>query len=121
MFDPDGDDVVAVDWQTVMIGLPARDVAYFLGTSLDAPVRAAVEQELVTAYHAALVSRGVADYSGQECFDDYRLGQLQGPMITMIGAAVATAARSAEADAMFLAMARRSCAAIRELDSLSLL
>jgi hypothetical protein len=41
-------------------------------------------------------------------------------MITMIGAAYATAERSASADAMFLAMARRACAAIRELDSFAL-
>jgi aminoglycoside phosphotransferase (APT) family kinase protein len=34
MFPPVGDDVVAVDWQTVTAGLPARDLSYLLGTSL---------------------------------------------------------------------------------------
>ena len=56
------------------------------------------------------------DYTFDQCFTDYRLGVLQGPMITMIGAAYATAERSASADAMFLAMATASCAALRDLD-----
>jgi hypothetical protein len=42
----------------------------------------------------------------------------QGPMITVLGAIFATAERSERADGMFLAMARRSCAAIRDLDSI---
>lgn len=121
MFDPEGRDVMAVDWQTVMIGPPTRDLAYFVGTSLEPADRRAAEHQLVATYHDALVARGVQGYSPERCFDDYRLGHLQGPLITMIGAAVATAERSAEADEMFLAMARRSCAAIRDLDSLSLL
>ena len=41
-------------------------------------------------------------------------------MITMIGWAYATATPSASADAMFLAMATRSCAALRDLGSLEL-
>ncbi len=63
--------------------------------------------------------RGVTGYAAGQCFDDYRLGQLQGPMVTTIGCAYATGRRSADADEMFLAMARRSCAAIRDLDSLA--
>ena len=39
-------------------------------------------------------------------------------MITTIGCMYATGVRSEEADRMFLAMARRSCAAIRDLDTL---
>ena len=119
LFDPDGADVVAVDWQTLAVGPPARDLAYFLGTSLTIDDRRAAERELVVAYHAALCDRGVSGYSADRCFDDYRLGQMQGPMITTMGCAFATGERSAAADEMFLAMARRSCAAIRDLDSLA--
>jgi aminoglycoside/choline kinase family phosphotransferase len=120
MFGADTDDVVTVDWQTLAIGPPARDVAYFLGTSLIPGDRRAEEERLVEAYHAELRTRGVEGYDADRCFEDYRLGQLQGPLITTLGAAYATAGRSAAADVMFLAMARRSCAAIRELDSLGL-
>ena len=121
LFPPAGAGVVAVDWQTLSVAPPGRDLGYFLGTSLHVEDRRAGEAELVGAYHDALVARGVANYDLDRCFDDYRLGQLQGPMITMLGCILATAERSDRADARFLAMARRSCAAIRDLHSLDLL
>jgi hypothetical protein len=121
MFEPEGHDVVAVDWQTITLGPPARDLAYFLGTCLPVSHRRAAEEELVGCYHEQLVARGVQGYPLERCFGDYRLGQLQGPMITTIGAVHATGARTPASDAMFLAMARRSCAAIRDLGSLDLL
>ena len=34
LFDPDRTRVTVVDWQTLGVGLPARDLAYFTGTSL---------------------------------------------------------------------------------------
>lgn len=119
MFHPDGA-VSAVDWQTLSVGPGPRDLAYFLGTSLVSHDRRAHEARLVDLYHDALTAAGVHDYDRDRCRDDYRLGQLQGPVITVIGCEYATAVRTAEADAMFLAMARRSCAAIRDLGSLEL-
>ena len=67
------DDVVAVDWQTMIVGPPTRDVAYFLGTSLDVDDRRAAEEQLVASYHRALVARGVDGYDAERCFDDYRV------------------------------------------------
>ena len=60
-------------------------------------------------------------YEADRCWDDYRLGQLQGPMITIIGCMYASGERSEQSDAMFLAMAHRSCAAIQDLRTLDLL
>jgi hypothetical protein len=121
MFAPSGADVVAVDWQTLAVAPPARDLAYFLGTSLAVPDRRAAEAELVDAYHARISGRGVTGYSVEQCFADYRLGQLQAVLITTLGAAFATAPPNQEADGMFIAMARRSCTAIRDLRSFDLL
>lgn len=42
-------------------------------------------------------------------------------MITVLGAITATGERSRQADDMFIAIAHRSCAAIRDLGSLDLL
>jgi aminoglycoside/choline kinase family phosphotransferase len=120
MFDPDGSDVSAVDWQTATTGPPVRDLSYFLGTSLAVELRRTHERELVEVYVAALKSRGV-DHPFERCFEDYRLGVLQGPMITVLGCIYATAEPSADSDEMFLAMATRSCAAIRDLGTLDLL
>lgn len=119
LFPPAGDEVVAVDWQTAAIGPPLRDVAYFLGTSLDTELRREHERRLVSEYHDALVASGVTGYSFDSCWDDYRLGQLQGPLITVLGC-MYSASRTEQSDAMFLAMIRRSCAAIRDVASLEL-
>lgn len=121
MFGQDGDEVAAVDWQTLAIAPPGRDVAYFLSTSLDPAERRAAEEHLVGVYHGRLLARGVTDYSADRCFEDYRLGLLQAPLITSIGAVYAPAERTEAAHDMFCAMARRSCAAIRELDPFALL
>ncbi len=119
MFPPTGSDVVAVDWQTVTVALPARDLAYFIATSLPVETRREAEEALVRTYHSELLRRGVEGYSFDHCFEDYRFGQLQGPMITVLGGMTSTG-RSRAADEMFLAMASRSCAAVRDLGSLSL-
>jgi len=119
MFPPAGSDVVAVDWQTVTLALPARDLSYFIATSLPVAERRGAEEELVKAYHDELLRRGVVGYSAEQCFDDYRFGQLQGPMITVLGG-MTSPGRTRSADEMFLAMARRSCTALRDLASLSL-
>lgn len=120
MFPPTGAGVSAVDWQTTSTGPPLRDLAYFLGTSLTTELRRENESDLVAGYLEALASHGVEHEAGR-AFDDYRLGMLQGPMITVLGRIFATAEPSAAADGMFLAMATRSCAAIRDLGSLDLL
>jgi aminoglycoside/choline kinase family phosphotransferase len=112
--------VAAVDWQTATTGPPARDLSYFLGTSLSVDLRRTHEREMVEVYVEALKVRGV-DYPLERCFEDYRLGVMQGPLITVLGCIYATAEPSAASDDMFMAMASRSCTAIRDLATLELL
>ncbi|RAY16228.1 hypothetical protein DPM19_04835 [Actinomadura craniellae] len=120
IFPPDAaPGVVAVDWQTLSIGHPLRDLAYFLGTGLAPRDRAAHERSLVAAYHTALTGYGVTGYDAEACFEDYRFAVPQGPLITVLGCAYGTPTE--RGDQMFLAMAARSCAAIRELGSLDLI
>ena len=121
LFARSSDEVVAVDWQTAAIGPPLRDVAYFLGSSVDIELRRRYEEEFVAEYHDQLVARGVVDYSAERCWEDYRLGHLQGPMVAILGCMYASGERTERADEMFLAMTRRACAAIGDLDSLALL
>jgi hypothetical protein len=120
MFAPDGD-VIAIDWQTMAIGPPMRDVAYFLGNSLAVDDRRAHEEDILGEYRVTLEQHGVTSYDAEQCWVDYRIGHLQGPVITVLGAVYAAAERTDRADQMFLAMARRSCEAIRDLRSLELL
>ncbi|EHI14916.1 phosphotransferase family protein [Mycolicibacterium thermoresistibile] len=118
LFDPDRTRVTVVDWQTMGAGLPARDLSYFLGTSLLPEVRSEVERDLVEVYHRALRSHGVADYDSETCWRDYRLGMLQVPLLTVLG--FAFAASTERGDDMMLTMLERGGRAIRELDSLEL-
>ena len=111
--------VVAVDWQTPMIGHPVRDVAYLLGTGLAPDDRRDNERSIVDDYRAALGALGVEGYDAGTCWDDYRHGLFQGPLITTLGEFVAkTTERS---HGMFTVMAERSVTAIRDLDAFAAL
>jgi hypothetical protein len=119
LFDPDRTRVTVVDWQTMGVGLPARDLAYFTATSLAPEVRSEVEQDLVGRYHEALLGYGVTDYDADTCWRDYRLGVVQAPLLTGLG--FAFAASTERGDEMILTMLHRGCRAIRELGTLDLI
>ena len=119
LFDPERTRVSVVDWQTLGVGLPARDLAYFTATSLNSALRATIEEDLVDEYHSALLGYGVTGYDRETCWRDYRLGVLQAPLISALGFAFAAATE--RGDDMMLAMLARGCQAIRELGTLELL
>jgi hypothetical protein len=79
--------VWAVDWQSVSLGNPIRDVSYFLSTCLAIDDRRAHERDLIAAYHDKLVGYGVSNYTFDQCFEDYRHGMLQMPLIVVFGCA----------------------------------
>lgn len=118
MFTPGSDEVTAVDWQTLSLGLPARDLAYLVGTGLALEDRRMGEEEIVTTYHGALEAHGVSGYDRDLAWEDYRFAMLQGPLVSVFGCAYG--ARTDRGDVMFAAMVNRSCAAIRDLGTLDL-
>jgi thiamine kinase-like enzyme len=119
LFDPQRTEVTVVDWQTLAVGLPARDLSYFLATSLQPADRAAAERALVDAYHDALTARGVTGYDREMCWQDYRFGMLQVPLITTLGFAFSAATE--RGDDMALTMLERGSQAIRALGTLELI
>jgi phosphotransferase family enzyme len=119
LFDPDRTRITVVDWQTVGIGLPARDLGYFTATSLDPDIRSDIERDLVAQYHEALLGYGITDYDVDTCWHDYRLGVVQAPLLTGLG--FAFAASTERGDEMMLTMLHRGCRAIRELGTLELI
>ena len=119
LYDPQSTRVTVVDWQTMGVGLPARDLAYFTATSLQPELRAAIEEQLVDDYHRSLLDYGVTDYDRETCWRDYRLGMLQAPLITTLGCAFASSTE--RGNAMMVAMLQRGCQAIRELKTLELI
>lgn len=119
LFDPDRTRITVVDWQTMGVGLPARDLAYFTATSLAPEKRTEIEQDLVGRYYEALLGYGVTGYDSDTCWRDYRLGVIQAPLISALG--FAFAASTERGDEMVLTMLHRGCRAIRELGTLDLI
>ena len=68
--------VVLIDWQAVMISNPLQDLSYLLSQNLTVADRRAHEDELVRYYYDKVCSLGVADYTLEQCWDDYDVGVL---------------------------------------------
>ncbi|MEN8160530.1 MAG: phosphotransferase [Myxococcota bacterium] len=97
--------IAAVDWQSLTLGNPLADVAYFLGAGLLPDDRRAVEREIVDAYHQGLVEAGVEGYDRERCWSDYRRGVFAGFAVTVVAAPLVQ--QTDRGDEMFTAMARR--------------
>jgi hypothetical protein len=110
--------VAVVDWQTVRRGLGPWDVAYFLGSAFAPEVRRSCEESLVRRYHDALLGYGVAGYSQEQCWDDYRRSSFS-CLIMAIFASMAVG-RTDRGDAMFMAMANRAAQMAVDLDAYEL-
>ena len=83
LFDPDRTRITVVDWQTVGIGLPGRDLAYFTGTSLEPELRS----ESSAIWSRAITKRCWPTASGlrlDTCWRDYRLGAVQVPLLVAL-------------------------------------
>lgn len=97
--------ITAVDWQSITLGPPLNDVAYFLGAGMLAEPRRAVEERLVREYHERLCAAGVAGYDWSSCWTDYRRGSFAGFAVTVIASMLVQ--RTERGDDMFVAMATR--------------
>jgi hypothetical protein len=76
--------VTVVDWQSITLGWPLGDVAYFLGAGMLPEVRRAAEHAIVRDYHTAPCACGIDGYDWQACRDDYRRGAFAGLSVTVI-------------------------------------
>ena len=82
--DASKDEVVVIDWQGIGRGPGAYDLAYLIGGSMDIELRRTHERDLVTAYHAELLTQGVSDYSADAAWEDYGFAHLLGGLATSI-------------------------------------
>lgn len=107
--------VVVLDWQGLGFGCGTIDVAYWMGTSMTVANRRAHERELVRHYHQALVSLGVTDYSGEQCWNDYRVHAIHGLQVGVFG--LGAVKRTPRGDQMWKLWIERTAAQVRDLDS----
>ena len=104
LFDPDRTRITVVDWQTVgRRTCPARDLAYFTGTSLLPAARSRARRGPGRApTTGAAPDYGITDYDRETCWRDYRVGMLQVPLLVAPG--IAFAISTERGDDMMLAM-----------------
>jgi hypothetical protein len=76
--DASSDRTVVVDFQTVRLGPPGLDAAYFLGASLPTDQRREIERDLVAEYQQRLASAGVQDFDFDAAWAAYREGAMYG-------------------------------------------
>ena len=111
--------VAVLDWQTVLPGPGALDVAYFLGAGLLPPIRLKHERTLLERYHQQLMARGVSNYSWDRCWHDYRLHAAHGLIMGIVGAAIT--APTERGDRMLSTMINRHALQMIDLDTMSLI
>lgn len=112
--------VVVADFQGVLMGKGAHDLAYFLSQSLPIDTRRANEQALVALWQEGLVENGVANYSKEQAWEDYRRSVLG--LWTYVTVIAGSLDPSNERGATWMReMVRRSAATIVDLELLDLL
>ena len=68
---PDEPPVTIIDFQTVRLGPPGLDVAYFVGASLSTEDRRSRDRDLITGYHDELLAAGVEGFDFDACWQSY--------------------------------------------------
>jgi aminoglycoside phosphotransferase (APT) family kinase protein len=114
-----GPPIAVVDWQTVSVGNPMGDIAYFIGAGLHREERRQYEQELVRAYHQALLKGGVGNYPWEDCWQHYRLYSFAGFHMAVMASILVE--RTERGDEMFRVMAERHGHQILDLGAEELL
>ena len=70
-----------IDFQTVRLGPPGVDPAYYLGSALATEDRRSAERDLIAEYYEQLLSGGVSGFDFDDCWDSYREGAMYGVLL----------------------------------------
>ena len=119
LFQPGDPRPVVVDWQTLIWGSAAADVAYFVGGSVSTEDRRVHEPDLLVHYHEALRRRGVEDYSLERLRADARRETFAGLIMAIVASMVVQ--RTERGDLMFLTTATRHAQHALDVDAPALL
>ena len=108
-----------VDWQTLGWGPVMRDAAYFIGGALPVEERRAHEASLLRAYYDELLAHGVAGFSWEQCWEEYRRQCFLLLVMTIAPAMVVE--RTERGDDMFMAVLERAAQMAIDLNAVELL
>jgi hypothetical protein len=110
--------VVVLDWQTVKIGPPLSDVAYFIGSALHPEARRQHEEDLVRTYHRQLNEADI-ELTWADCWDAYRRYAPDGLLMGIAASMLVT--QTDRSDDMFMAMVNRHGRQALDVGSLELI
>lgn len=117
---PEQSPIALSDWQGLLRGKAAHDIAYFLSQSTPTELRRAHERELVALWQRGLVAAGVADYSAEQAWEDYRRAVLT--LWSYVAVIAGVLEEGNERGRQWMTeMVRRSAATILDLGLLDLL
>lgn len=105
-----------LDWQVLNFGQGMRDVSYFLVNSVPTELRQTQQEALIRHYLAALAQHGIA-LPFDEAWQQYRLHTAY----TWISSVVTAAGQHMQERKIAAAGLARTCRALLELDTISLL
>lgn len=108
------DRIVVLDWQTVGWGAPMFDVAYLLGTSVDAVTRRSIEREEVALHVQELDAAGVT-WSFDEAWTAYRMAAFA--VLLMLVPPTGSVKRTDRGDTMFRHLLRQGARMALDLDA----
>jgi hypothetical protein len=113
----DGDDPVVFDWGAVARGNNLYDVAYFLGGSLDTPVRRAAQDQLLGSYRDALADAGGITYDDADFERVLRLNGLYCLIVPILGGGNVLDAKDDRGAELLATMLKRTFELLHDLDA----
>jgi hypothetical protein len=115
LFDPDGGRTGVVDFQTVVLGWGASDLAYLAGGSMPTEQRRRHDQSMVDRWAAGLEAYGARPV---DAWGQYRRQSWAGFVMAVVASVLVQ--RSERGDEMFVTMANRHAAHADDMDALAL-
>lgn len=112
---PGSQRIAVIDFQTVRLGPPGVDPAYYLGSALATEDRRSAERDLIAEYYEQLLSGGVSGFDFDDCWDSYREGAMYGVLL-FVGMA-GQVASTERGDQLIVDQIRRYAAMALDLDS----
>lgn len=106
--------VKMIDFGNMMFSQAMFDVSFFMGTNLDVAVRREHEEALLRHYHQRLVEHGVADYSFEQAWLDYRFN-LWRPSINLLAVVRSFASDKRRKRGMFADQPTKTDKALRDM------
>ena len=117
---PEHAPIAILDWQGTLRSKGVQDLAYLLSHNMSIEERRAHEKSLVALWHSELVKNGVANYTTDQAWDEYRRAVLYLWVYATVIAGTLDPSNE-RGKAFMTAMVSRSSTAIGDLDCMSLL